>query len=162
MTAHNPTIDAAGDKPSRRSFLTLISGTAIGAYVAATGGLSVLFLRPRVTFGPPSRVNIGKPDQYSSGAQVVLAEAKLCIRRQGNAVAAISTVCTHLGCTVNPVDTGFDCPCHGSTYDQAGDVTGGPAPAPLAWYKVSQLPSGELVVDKHEKVPADTFLEVRS
>jgi cytochrome b6-f complex iron-sulfur subunit len=165
MSAANPTLHAAGappEQPSRRSFLTLASGSAIALYAAATGGLSILFLRPRVTFGPPSRVNIGKPDQYSAGNQVVLPEAKICIRREGNRVAAISTICTHLGCTVNPVDTGFDCPCHGSTYDSSGEVTGGPAPEALAWYKVTQAPSGELIVDKHEKVPAETFLEVKS
>lgn len=167
MTAHNPTFDgdapgSDAEKPTRRSFLTLATGGAIAVYAAATGGASVLFLRPRVTYGPPSRLDIGRPDAFTSGAQVVLPEAKLCIRRQGNRVAAISTVCTHLGCTVNPTDTGFDCPCHGSTYDEKGDVTGGPAPKALAWYRVTQAPNGELVVDKHETVPADTFLELES
>ena len=153
---------AAPREPTRRSFLTLATGSALALYAAATGGLSVLFLRPRVTYGPPSRIAIGRPDTFTSGNQVVLPEAKLCIRRQGDKIAAISTVCTHLGCTVNPTDTGFDCPCHGSTYDEKGDVTGGPAPKALAWYRVTQAPNGELVVDKHDVVPADTYLDVVS
>lgn len=147
---------------TRRGFIGKVTGAAVAVAAATTGALSFLFLRPRVTYGPPSRLNIGKPEEYVSGTQTVLAEAKVVIRRQGNEIGAISTICTHLGCVVNPVDTGFDCPCHGSTYDQSGTVTGGPAPAPLAWYQVSQLPNGELVVDKHAEVPAETFLQLKA
>jgi cytochrome b6-f complex iron-sulfur subunit len=149
-------------QPGRRSFLTTVTGTALAVAGAATAGSSLVFLRPRVTYGPPARMAVGKPDTYTSGSQVVLPEAKLVIRRQGNKIAAISTVCTHLGCTVNPTETGFDCPCHGSQYDDRGDVIGGPAPKSLAWYRCSLAPNGELVVDKHDQVEPDTFLEVQS
>jgi cytochrome b6-f complex iron-sulfur subunit len=147
---------------TRRSFVNLVGGAALAVYAAASGALALLFLRPRVTYGPPARLPVGRPADFASGTQVVLPEARLCIRRQGDRLAAISTVCTHLGCTVNPTETGFDCPCHGSSYDERGEVTGGPAPRALAWYRVTQAPSGELVVDKRDQVPADTFLEVRS
>jgi magnesium-transporting ATPase (P-type) len=49
---------------------------------------------------------------------------RVCIVRDGNRMAAISTTCTHLGCIVAISDTGFACPCHGSHYDQDGTVTG--------------------------------------
>jgi cytochrome b6-f complex iron-sulfur subunit len=41
--------------------------------------------------------------------------------------------CTHLGCTFpwNGNDQQFQCPCHGSRYDQEGRVVRGPAPLPL-------------------------------
>jgi Rieske Fe-S protein len=48
-------------------------------------------------------------------------------------VRALSATCTHLGCQVQ-WDTGeakFRCPCHGGTFDAAGQVTGGPPPRPL-------------------------------
>ena len=86
----------------------------------------------------------------------------MVIRRQGDKYCAISTVCTHLGCTVTPTETGFDCPCHGSQYDERGDVIGGPAPKSLAWYQVTVAPSGELVVDKHVTVEPETYLELKS
>jgi cytochrome b6-f complex iron-sulfur subunit len=159
VATHEP---EAPDSQSRRSFLTIASGTVIAAAAAGMGGATVAYLKPRVTYGPPFRVAIGRPEGFSSGAQVVFPEAKMCVRRVGNKIAAISTVCTHLGCTVNPVETGFDCPCHGSTYDEKGDVTGGPAPAPLSWYRVTQAPNGELIVDKHDVVAADTYLELQS
>ena len=155
--------DSKGAAPQgRREFLTLLSGGALTVAGLATVGASLVYLRPRVTYGPPSRLAVGKPDLFTSGNQVALPEAKLVIRRTGNKIAAISTVCTHLGCTVNPSDTGFDCPCHGSTYDERGEVTGGPAPKALAWYRCTLAPNGEIVVDKHEVVEADTFLEIQS
>lgn len=45
---------------------------------------------------------------------------------------AYSAVCTHQGCPVQWDGGGFQCPCHGATYDSSGGVTGGPATGPLA------------------------------
>jgi thiosulfate dehydrogenase [quinone] large subunit len=44
---------------------------------------------------------------------------------------AFSAVCTHQGCPVQWTGNGFQCPCHGASFDSSGNVTGGPAPAPL-------------------------------
>ena len=44
-------------------------------------------------------------------------------------VHAVSARCTHLGCIVswNPVETSWDCPCHGSRFSVDGEVLQGPA-----------------------------------
>jgi len=46
----------------------------------------------------------------------------------------INAVCTHLGCVVpwNAVAKQFQCPCHGSRYDETGKVVRGPAPLSLS------------------------------
>jgi Rieske Fe-S protein len=46
---------------------------------------------------------------------------------------AFSGSCTHACCSVSfdANGKGFTCPCHGSTYDLNGNVTGGPAPSAL-------------------------------
>ena len=49
---------------------------------------------------------------------------------QGKFVA-LSTSCTHACCTVNLQGGQLFCPCHASTFDLQGNVTGGPAPASL-------------------------------
>jgi Rieske Fe-S protein len=48
--------------------------------------------------------------------------------------AAFSASCPHQCCTIgyNEAHSEFVCPCHGSTFDQSGRVTGGPAPAGLS------------------------------
>jgi cytochrome b6-f complex iron-sulfur subunit len=49
---------------------------------------------------------------------------------------------------VNMVETGYKCPCHGSTYDRHGHNTGGPAPLPLVYFHVFKGASGDIMVDK--------------
>ena len=54
-----------------------------------------------------------------------------------NLFFALSTVCTHLGCTPNwlPVESKFKCPCHGSGFRMTGIHFEGPAPRPLERFK---------------------------
>ena len=84
----------------------------------------------------------------------------MCIVREGDRLAAISTTCTHLGCIVAKSETGFACPCHGSRFDQDGSVTGGPAPRHLPWYQITLAPNGELEVDKDIEIEQGTYLRV--
>jgi cytochrome b6-f complex iron-sulfur subunit len=60
------------------------------------------------------------------------------VRTGENEVKAMSTVCTHLGCTVHweKDKQEFYCPCHAGRFDKDGNVIGGPPPAPLDTYKV--------------------------
>jgi glycine/D-amino acid oxidase-like deaminating enzyme/nitrite reductase/ring-hydroxylating ferredoxin subunit len=55
-------------------------------------------------------------------------------RADDGRLAAVSAVCTHLGCIVswNPAERSWDCPCHGSRFAPDGRVIQGPAVADLA------------------------------
>jgi len=53
------------------------------------------------------------------------------LRKQGEAIEAISALCTHTGCLVQRISNGFGCPCHKSDFDEEGKPTSGPAPRPL-------------------------------
>ncbi len=63
----------------------------------------------------------------------------IIIRVSDEQYVALSSVCTHQGCTVgyNSSDTAIVCPCHGSMYTTAGAVTQGPATASLKKYTVT-------------------------
>ena len=70
-------------------------------------------------------------------------------REQGQFIA-LSSVCTHLTCTVDLDGSGAGarlvCPCHGSTFDRDGRVLLGPADSPLARFRSELSPDGVLVV----------------
>ena len=143
----------------RRTFLTALGlgGVGFSALIAAVGNL--LYLKPAVDYGPPTVIRAGKPDEYKEGIKEVMEDQRVVIVRDKRGFAAISITCTHLGCTVRTSDAGFECPCHGSQYDNDGFVTGGPAPRPLDWYQVSIAPNGELEIDKSVNVPPGTYFK---
>jgi cytochrome b6-f complex iron-sulfur subunit len=61
---------------------------------------------------------------------------------------ALYQKCVHLGCRVPFCDSSrwFECPCHGSKYNQAGEYQLGPAPRGMDRFKVS-VTDGVLFVD---------------
>jgi Rieske Fe-S protein len=67
----------------------------------------------------------------------------LC-RADDGSYYGVSSICTHLGCSVKPVGSGFRCPCHGSTYAADGRNTGGPAKRPLSRYDAVR--DGDVVI----------------
>jgi cytochrome b6-f complex iron-sulfur subunit len=70
--------------------------------------------------------------QHAAGGPV------LVVRKPNdpNALAAVSPICTHAGCTVNWMQDQdkFVCPCHGSQFAIDGKVLQGPAQKPLPVY----------------------------
>jgi cytochrome b6-f complex iron-sulfur subunit len=160
MGAAPKAIDAAGQQMPRRKFLAWLSGVGLVGSTVAAMFSTYFFMKPRATYGQPNRFRIGRPEDFPSGARVAIDTKRVCIVRDGGKIAAISTTCTHLGCIVAPSETGFQCPCHGSQFDVDGNVTGGPAPKPLAWFQVSLTPSGELEVNKDSEIQTGTYLNV--
>jgi len=62
----------------------------------------------------------------------------MVVRTGEREVKAISTVCSHLGCTVywQKDKKEFFCPCHNGRFDKDGNVLAGPPPTPLDSYEV--------------------------
>jgi Rieske Fe-S protein len=50
---------------------------------------------------------------------------------------ALSLICTHKKCDVDKTESGFECPCHGSTFSSTGKVLEGPAKKNLRSYKTT-------------------------
>ena len=156
----------ASSKPShgqpirRREALTLTSLMGLVGAAVVAGVSNLLFFRPRVTYGEPSRFKVGKPDAFPQGTRLPFARQRVTLIRTESGVAAISNTCTHLGCVIQTTETGFDCPCHGSRFDAEGSVLAGPAPRPLAWFRCSLAPSGDVEIDTATPVEPGSFLKV--
>jgi len=61
---------------------------------------------------------------------------------------ALFQKCTHLGCRVPSCASSqwFECPCHGSKYNMAGEKRGGPAPRGMDRFAVRISPDGDVIV----------------
>jgi len=145
---------------TRRNFMSLTGWTVTIVALIGSTGFFGRFFWPNVQYGPPSKFTIGKATLYPDGAKQNIADQKVTIVRHASNIGAISMVCQHLGCTVAASVTGYDCPCHGSKYDDMGNVTHGPAQIALNWFDISLTPSGDLLVDKSLKHDPGTYFKV--
>lgn len=147
----------AGKQITRRSFFSWLS---IGwlAFVAATGGFFTMMLRfffPNVLFEPVQTFRAGYPEDYIPGEVDLRWKDKygVWIVRNDEGIYALSTTCTHLGCTPNWLgsEQKFKCPCHGSGFFKTGINFEGPAPRPLERFKIVLADDGQIIVDKTKK-----------
>jgi cytochrome b6-f complex iron-sulfur subunit len=159
-------------KPDRRDFLMKLGLGAGIAGIATQGVASLRSLVPNVSYDAPTTVKLGTPSEFPDGMKF-LSDERLFVFRNGNTFHAISAVCTHLGCTVRAealsrveekevggaklrLTHRYLCPCHGSRYEGDGVNVSGPAPKPLAWYRLSiAADDGQLVVDLADEVEHD-------
>jgi Rieske Fe-S protein len=153
------TIDVRG----RRRFL----GGIIAAIQAAIGGtlgvvmggavLSPGLARRDASWLPAGRLTdlaINQPTpvmlrlERQDGYQRVVDRRAVFLVRNGDAVIALDSTCTHLGCRVswNSESQQLKCPCHGGTYGRDGAVTSGPPPEPLARFATRVEPDGRVMV----------------
>lgn len=146
----------------RREFLTLGVSLGIGGLGAALTGAGVFkFMIPVVTYGTPKQFTVPKTALPEAGEELLFPEEKVLLRRHPDGqLGAISLVCTHLGCTVNRVTTGFLCPCHGSQYDPEGVVVAGPAPKTLPWHAIKSVPGNLVEIDTGTVLEQDSYFAV--
>ena len=139
---------------------TFIKWSAVGwaAFAAVVGGYATMALRymfPNVLFEPVQTFRAGFPSEYAAGEVSERWKNKfgVWIVRDTEKMYALSTVCTHLGCTPNWLanDDKFKCPCHGSGFYKTGINFEGPAPRPLERFRIYLADDGMIVVDKTKK-----------
>ena len=142
---------------TRRSFFSWLSLGWL-AFVAATGGFFTMMLRfffPNVLFEPVQTFRAGYPEDYETGQVDLRWKAKYAtwIVRNDEGIYALSTTCTHLGCTPNwlAAEQKFKCPCHGSGFRKTGINFEGPAPRPLERFRIVLADDGQIVIDKTKK-----------
>ncbi|MDF1574924.1 MAG: ubiquinol-cytochrome c reductase iron-sulfur subunit [Bacteroidales bacterium] len=142
----------------RRSFM----GKAALGLVTLSGVMAAIsYFRqffPRLA-GEKRRIVLDDLRKYPVDTFTFLEEHNLYVYRDHEGIKAVSAICTHLGCILEKGMDGFECPCHGSCYNNDGEVLSGPAPHNLAWYRVSRDASGKIVIDPGKSVSSsDKFL----
>ena len=152
----------SGD-PSRRDILTAGAMVVGWGSILAGTTLSTLefarFMAPNVLEVPDPKVHCGPLAKFAAMAPgdvntdyKPVKPSGFWIIREEDRIAALSIICTHLGCIPSwlPNDRKFKCPCHGSGYTQDGTNFEGPAPRPLERFKI-YLQGENVVVDRSKK-----------
>jgi cytochrome b6-f complex iron-sulfur subunit len=141
---------------SRRGLLRITFWTGLGAGLLAMTGSIIDFLYPRGIVGFGGVVAAGTVEEFPPGTKTDISEGKFWLvnlteEQGGPGFLALWWKCPHLGCTVpwrqafafvDPA-TGvnkqgwFRCPCHGSTYNDAGVRVFGPAPRSMDHMEVT-------------------------
>ena len=134
---------------TRRDFLGVAWAALTVVLGGETAGALFRFIQPVNTGGFGGVVNAGKVDDFLRGSITHNQAGRFyLVRMEDGSFLAIWQKCTHLGCSVPWVDAEkqFHCPCHGSLYNQLGEVQGGPAPRPLDIFPVT-IKDGQVFVD---------------
>ena len=137
----------------------VIAWTSFSLTMAVSTLATARFMMPNVLVEPPTRFKIGPPNDYAPGTVSTKWQAQFNIwvvngEIDGTQIIyALSTVCTHLGCTPNWLEgeQKFKCPCHGSGFYKTGVNFEGPAPRPLERVGIRLAEDGMLEVDKSVK-----------
>lgn len=128
----------------RRKFLKHTAAAGTGAVVAGcSSGIRTvkLELPPRGEWVTVTYTDYKELERVGGAIQIDVEsknEPIILIRSSERRFHALSPICTHLGCEVRAVKTGFRCPCHGSAFGEEGQVVNGPAREPLAAYQIAQ------------------------
>jgi cytochrome b6-f complex iron-sulfur subunit len=166
-----PDADAIG--VTRRQFFNRSIIILIGLTLSGFGAAFVAFLWPVPKGGFGSKIRVGNVSDIlakiaAGKGFLYLAEGRMWITAYPSAavekakgiyppavlpgmeagVVALYQKCPHLGCRVPSCQTSqwFECPCHGSQYNQAGEKKGGPAPRGMDRFAMD-VTGGVLTVD---------------
>ena len=166
MKTPNKTEDKDTTKPDppRRSFLktlwVILGIVAAGEIIAVIIG----FLSRRKSDNRSGKtINIleaGHVDRFPLNSVTANIQGRFYLCRMSDGgFLALSSKCTHLGCTVpwNDKEKLFECPCHGSSFDIAGSVVTSPASRPLDIYPI-HIENNIVIVDTGVTVKRNKFI----
>jgi len=158
---------------SRRDFFRGGLLASLGVFTAQFGGATLAFLWPNLAGGFGSVITLTdspesimdqiqsarQPFYFGAGRFYLINYAGdedmpgglyegLTAEAGGGRLMALYQKCAHLGCRVPFCDQSqwFECPCHGSKYNYAGEYTLGPAPNGLQRFVV-RVQDGQVTVD---------------
>jgi cytochrome b6-f complex iron-sulfur subunit len=161
---------------SRRDFFRRSLVSSVLLYSAQFGGATLAFLWPNLRGGFGAVINAGNINDIKSAIQqgqgqpfysgtgrfYVVAydghpSGDINYEDEGVAAQGIMPLyqrCVHLGCRVPFCQQSqwFECPCHGSKYNSAGEYELGPAPRGMDRFRVDVAEDGSVMVDTSEVI----------
>jgi Rieske Fe-S protein len=122
----------------RRGFLRRTWQAGISLIAAAGIWTSWDVLRSVAASGIGGVVKTGT-DAEVTEIPLYIRNAQTYLTRIDDEVVALWQRCPHLGCRVSWCESSreFECACHGSTFNRAGEVRGGPAPRGMDRFAVT-------------------------
>ncbi len=139
---------------TRRTFLGRIWKFGVILIGAAGAWTTWDLLQPLPTTGFGGKVRTIPPSAVpETGAVEVLAAKSHLVRIEGE-LFALSEKCTHLGCRVPYCESSnrFECPCHGSVFNRAGELLTGPSPRGLDRHPTEIGEDGLIYIDTGTKI----------
>ena len=148
-------------QPDRRSFLSMTARLLGLAAVAEFLGVTGFYLWPRSRDGEGARglVDAGPVGEFTPASVTPFPRGRFyLVRLADGGFLALSSKCSHLGCTVpwNEKDATFPCPCHSSVFDMRGDVRSPPATRALDLVPV-RIEDGIVKVDTSRPIQRTRF-----
>jgi Rieske Fe-S protein len=124
-----------------------------GLIAAAGAWTSWDLLRPTLGNALGGKIRTVVADAVPERGVVPVTAARAYLTRIDGEIIALSEKCSHLGCRVPWCDSSsqFECPCHGSHFDRAGDYRAGPAPRGMDRFGVS-VEDGVVFIDTTEVI----------
>lgn len=144
---------------TRRQFLGIFALYAFAASVIISVFGFLRMILPAIR-NNKKIIKISKPGAYPISRFTFVPEARIYVFRERKGIRVLSSLCTHLGCTLTKTDDGFRCPCHGSCYDNTGTVKSGPATINLSWFEISRNRNGYLLVHTDKKTNYDYIYSI--
>jgi cytochrome b6-f complex iron-sulfur subunit len=158
---------------SRREFFRRSLIASLLIYGAQFGGATLAFLWPNLKGGFGSVINAGKVDEVraSIGEQpfysgtgrfyIVAYDGRptddvdyAAEQLTAEGLMPLYQRCVHLGCRVPfcAQSQWFECPCHGSKYNTAGEYKLGPAPRGMDRFRIEITEANDVLVDTSEVI----------
>lgn len=132
--------DCGSGGVGRREFLGMLAVGVSAVSLPGCASVAVTRLTPvdgRVRIVVADHPRLAEPGGYLRVQPAGSEDFIYLVSLPDGGYAALSPICTHLGCTVDLQGSHLVCPCHGSTYERDGAVVRGPAEEPLRRYPVT-------------------------
>lgn len=133
----------------RRHFLTRVWQGGLALIAAAGAWTTWDLLRPGDAEGFGGVIRSLPPDAIPDTGAIEVPAARSYLVRIDGEVRALSQKCTHLGCRVPYCESSgqFECPCHGSVFNRAGEFRSGPAPRGMDEFPTEIGDDGLIYID---------------